>query len=253
MKSIRRTSIAALVLLVGTLVAEAKPNGPNSMRYSVDTVLVSTGVDEDAAGRVQISQHKGAAADQYRVRISVTGLDARTGYTVLAQLGEDPNFVVVTNFTTNPRGSARIVYVSGKNGNSKRALPEAVAPVLNVRALAVANTNGEIVLSVDLHKSESMKFELASIFENTGTDMLAIGCVALAYQNGSIQFRLFAGASSSQLTFCVNGTPVETYSTDLSGRINVGLFPSGAPSPLEFRTLSLRNGDDAVVLQSEVR
>jgi hypothetical protein len=215
--------------------------------------MTPTGVDADANGRVQAFLRKAGSSDHYRLRISTAGLDPRTSYTVLAQLGDDPNFVAVANFTTTGRGSGRVIYVSGKNGNSKRALPEALAPVLAVRALAVANTNGEIVLTVDLHKAESMRFELASIFENTGNDMLAIGCVAVAYQNGDVQFRMFAGGSDTQFSFYVNGNKVETYNADSTGRISVGVFPPAAPSPLDFRNLSLRNSADTVVLQSDIR
>jgi hypothetical protein len=64
---------------------------------------------------------------------------------------------------------------------------------------------------------------------------------------------MFAGASDTQLTFVVNGNKVETYNADMTGRISVGALPSGAPSPLDFQNLSLRNSADVTVLQKEVR
>ena len=58
-----------------------------------------------------------------------------------------------------------------------------------MRAIAIADSNGNVVLSTDLHHAESMQFELTSIFDNTGNDAAAIGCVAVACQGGGVQFR----------------------------------------------------------------
>ena len=98
-----------------------------------------------------------------------------------------------------------------------------------------------------------MQFELTTVFQNSGTDAVAIGCLAVACQGGGVQFRLLAAGDSSRFTLCVNGSSVESYDADAAGRISVGVFPNGAPSPLDFRDLCVRNNADAVVLQSEVR
>ena len=97
-----------------------------------------------------------------------------------------------------------------------------------------------------------MQFELTSVFNNTGADYAAVGCLAVAVQSGHLQFRLFATGQSSQFTFDVNDSPVGTYAADETGRINVGAFPSTAPSPLAFRKLSVRNSEDTIVLESTV-
>jgi len=256
MKEIRTRTLKTLVVLfAGALIAQGNPNGPTSIRYTVESALTPTGADADATGRVQAFSKKVGSSDQHRLRINAAGLDPKSTYTVLAQIGSDPNFVVVTNFTTSSRGSGRVVYVASPRarGVSRRALPEMLNPISTVCAIAIANSNGDVVLSTDLHQAESMKFELTSVFENTGQDAAAIGCVAVACQGGGVQFRLFAAGQSSQLTFCVNGAPIETYQTDLTGRISVGALPGSAPSPLDFRVLSLRNSADETVLQSEVR
>jgi hypothetical protein len=255
-RNIRTKTLEILAAFyVSVLLAQANPPA-NSIRYAVDTMLNASGVDAGASGRVQANLKQVGASEHQRLRIQVANLDPETTYTVLAAIGDELNPVVITNFITTARGSARIVYVSGtRPGRSsvKGALSEIVSSVSSIRSISIANTNGEIVLSADLHTAESMTFQLSSVLENAGSDMAAIGCVAVAYQGGGVQFRLFAAGETSQLTFCVNDQPVQTYSTDSAGGIRVGVFPANAPSPLNFRHLSIRNAAGETVLQSAVR
>jgi hypothetical protein len=235
----------------GGLVASAAPAGPNTLRYSASTEFLASGVDDNAKGQVQVSVRERGTSDQTRFRLSVAKLDPKTSYTLLALIGDDTNYVAITNFTTGSAGRARLVY--SKKGHGAHQLPEMLSELADVSAVAVANTNGEIVLSADLHGSESMKFALTSVLANSGTDPFALGCLAVAWQGGAVQFRMFAIGQSSEFTFCVNGTPVQTYPADATGYIGVGMFPITAPAPLKFREVSLRNAADQVVLQSDVR
>lgn len=251
-----RTLGTLAVMLAGAVIAQASPNGPTSVRYTVESAMTSTGVDAEASGQVQAYSKRVGSSDHHRLRVNATGLAPKTSYTLLAQTGSDPNFVAVANFKTGSRGAGRVVYLNSSvrsGAASRRSLPQALNPVSTVRAIAVADSDGHVVLTTDLHQAESMQFEITSVFENTGNDAAAIGCVAVACQGGGVQFRLFAAGDSSQFTFCVNGAPVETYQADVTGHIRVGLFPNSAPSPLDFFNLSLRNSADQVVLQSEVR
>lgn len=255
MENIRRaTSKVFFALFASALVAQASP-GPNTVRYSVNTTMTASGVASTATGRVQAFLKQQGNSDHQRLRVAVRNLDPRTSYTLLAQVGTNPDWVAVTSFRTTGRGAGHVMYFQSRfsRPDGRHALPEALDPLTDVRQLAVANANGEIVLSVNLHESEAMAFELTSVFNNTGSDPKAIGCVAVACQNGSVQFRLFAAGQSSEYIFCVNDAPVETYLADGAGRISVGAFPSAAPSPLLFKKLDMRNGGNAVVLQSDVR
>ena len=233
------------------LATSAVPVGPNTLRYSAATEFVSSGLDEDAKGQVQVSVRELGASKHARLRLTVAKLDPRTSYTLLAIIGDDTNYVVVTHFKTGPSGRARLVY-SRKNHGAHQ-LPELLGELASVSAIAVANTNREVVLSADLHGSESMQFALTSVLANSGADPFALGCLAVAWQGGAVQFRLFATGQSSEFTFCVNGTPVQTYPADATGYIGVGVFPPTAPSPLRFREVSLRNASDQVVLRSDLR
>ena len=252
MKLTRKFVLTVLMALVaGVTIASAAPIRPNTLRYSVATELVSSGLDGDARGQVQISVRERGDAENARLRLTVAKLDPKTSYTVLAQVGDDTNYVVVTNFTTSAAGRARLVYSNRAQGAHQ--LPSLLGELTDVNAIAIANTNGEVVLTADLHQSESLKFELTSVLANSGTDPFALGCLAMAWQGGAVQFRMFATGQSSEFTFCVNGTPVQTYPADATGYIGVGVFPAAAPSPLKFREVSLRNAADQVVLQSELR
>lgn len=265
MKNIRtKTLNTLLVLFAGATLAAAAPGNANKVSYKVDEALVASGVDADAAGRVQAFVKQQGNSDHQRLRVTATHLDPKTPYTLLALIGTNVDYTIVTNFTTSSLGQGKVVYFqnralkqNGHNGRgagvNKHALPAVIDPLTDVRALAIANTNGEVVLSVDLHASLAMEFELASVFNNTGADPDAIGCVAVACQNGAVQFRLFAAGRSSEYIFCVNDAPVANYEADWAGRISVGAFPNSAPSPMFFKKLDVRNGGNAVLLQSDVR
>ncbi|HWN96314.1 MAG TPA: hypothetical protein VNT99_14875 [Methylomirabilota bacterium] len=253
--SIRSSSLTILVaLFVGALSTPANAAGPNTVHYTVDAAMISTGVDADAVGRVQALVKQQGRSDRQRLRVTANHLDPRTTYTLLAQVGASPDWVTVTNFTTSSAGRASVIYVQSAAGSaSRRALPQLLNSVTDVRSVAIATPDGYIVLSANLHEAETMRFELTSVFDNTGSDPFAVGVVAMACQKGLVQFRLFAAAQSSQLVFCVNDNPVATYAADGAGRFSAGVLPNSAPSPLLFKTMSLRNAGEDVVLQSDVR
>lgn len=249
-QTLKTLNVVLVTLFAGAALASAAPAGPNRIHYKVDEVMTASGVDSDATGRVQAFAKKQGNANVQRLRVTAQNLDPQTSYTLVAQVGESEDFVVVTTFTTSASGSGKVIYFQRAN---KDVLPEVIDPLTDVRTLAIVNANSEIVLSIDLHASPSMQFELASVFNNTGSDPDAIGCVAIACQYGSVQFRLFAAGKSSEYSFCVNDAEVATYSAEWGGRISVGALPNGAPSPLLFKKLDLRNVSKEVILESDVR
>ena len=216
--------------------------------------MSSTGVDIDASGRVQAFLKQHGNSNHQRLRVTLRNLDARADYTLLAQIGVSPDWIEAGSLRTTASGAGHVTYARNRlsRPQNRHALPGMIDALTDVRQLAVVDANGYVVLTVNLHESETMEFELASIFKNTGNDVNAIGCVAVACQNGNVQFRLFAAGQSSEYVLCVNDTPVETYRADDAGRITVGAFPNAAPSPLLFKKLDVRAGN-AVVLQSDVR
>lgn len=244
-------------LFAGVFLACAAPSA-NSVLYNVDEDFTATGLDSDARGHVQAIVKQRGASHLQRLRVTLAKLDPGTPYQLLAATGDDTNLLAIADFTTTRAGRAvvmqqrRQVLDKVRRTSKKQALSEVLAPLTEVRTLAVANTNGEIVLTVDLHAAPSLQFELTSVLKSTGADYAAVGCLAVAVQNGYLQFRLFAAGQSEQFTFLVNDSPVGTYVADYTGRISVGAFPSTAPSPLAFRKLGVRNSNDDIVLESTV-
>ena len=238
------------------MLAKAAVTGPNTLRYSVDETFTATGVDPNATGRVLALVKQDGSAGAQRLRVSVAHLDPRTPYTLLAEVGDARTVVEVGGFTTTTLGRGTFTLSQSSSPIRRavrRTLPEGLEPLTGVRTLFVVNTNGENILAVALHASPSMSFALSSVFANTGSDPAAIGCLAAACQNGSVQFRLFAAGQGSQFTFCVNDSPVATYPAGAGGRISIGVLPRSAPSPLLFQKLCVRNAANEVVLQSSVR
>lgn len=244
-------------LFAGAFLACAAPSA-NSVLYLVDEDFTATGLDSDARGQVRALVKQRGVSHLQRLRVTLAKLDPATPYHLLATTGDDTNLMTVAEFTTTPAGRAVIqqqrhaVQDKVRPTAKKRVLAERLAPLTEVRTLAVANTNGEIVLTVDLHAAPSLQFELTSVLKSTGADYAAVGCLAVAVQQGRLQFRLFAAGQGEQFTFLVNDRPVGTYVANYAGRISVGAFPNPAPSPLAFRKLGLRNSDDDLVLESIV-
>jgi hypothetical protein len=202
---------------------------------------------------VQALERNNGRADNQRLRITAKHLDANKTFWLLAQLGDSSDWTVVTSFKSSARGRGRVTYLQTAAANSRRAFPDGIHAVTEARVLAIADETGYVILSVNLHAANTMRFELATVFENAGTDMLALGCLAVACENGGVQFRLLATAQSSQLTFCVNDAPVATYAPDATGLFRAGVLPFSAPSPLLFKKMTLRNASEQVVLQTDVR
>jgi hypothetical protein len=254
--------MAALLALFGfSLGAFAAPVGSTFVSYSVDAPFGSTGSDTNAAGTVRAFVKQHGNSDHQRLAIKLSNLDPRTPYTLLAVVGDAVDPVTVTTFATGPSGNGSISYfqngalkTNGHKGRgagvSKHALPARLAPLADVSYLSIADTNGEVVLSVSLHEAQSMSYEVATTFANTGSDPDAIGCMAMAIQSGFTQFRLFAAGQSSQYSLWVNDSPVANYFADSTGSIAVGSFPAKAPSPMKFREVCVKNLADAIVLKS---
>jgi hypothetical protein len=258
MKNLRTHIIATLAALFSAaLVAQAKPN--HFVRYQVETDFVTTGVDADATGQVQVFLKQQSESEQRRLRVRVSNLDTNATFTLQAIIGSNTPIVIAT-FTTSASGKATLAYVDHtspkppKNARpNKHALPENISDLTDVRTLLVVNANNDVVLSSDLHAIETLNYEVATAFTSTGTDPDAIGIMAAAVQNGTIQFRLFAMGQSSQYTLMVNDQPVANYFADPMGGIAVGQYPPAAPAPMQFRNVSLKNAADVVILESHVR
>lgn len=256
--TIRSIALLALVaVLPGGATVFAAPSA-NSVQYSVSAPLVATGFDPDARGAVQAVVKKKGQVNLQRLRLAVSRLDPSTPYQLLAGFGDDTNLVSVAEFNTTPGGRAVILQLAppaspkARRLPRKKALAEALSPLTEVHTIAVATTNGEVVLFARLHDSPTLSFELNSVLSNTGADTAAIGVLSVAIQEGNLQFRLFAAGQSPELTFCVNTEALATYVTDVAGRISIGALPRRAPSPLAFRNICVRNADDEIVLESTV-
>ena len=229
------------------------------LQYSVRENFVATSIEPDATGALEAIVRQDEKVNFQRLRLMVARLKPRSSYTLRVQPGDGADFVTVTNFATTTSGRGYVLYLENRVANgrglaraTKRPLPKAINPLTHARAIAIANAQGEFVLTASLHESPSMNFEMATVLENTGNDLQAVGCLAVACQNGGVQFRLFATGQTSEFTLYVNESPVAVYPADDTGRINVGVFPSPVPSPVTFEKLSLRNAAGAVVLESIV-
>ena len=262
MKNIRLKLFTTLVALVGMAFA-SHAQSDVTIRYRSDASFAAVGSDADATGSVQAFAKRVDDNDVQRLRVRVAGLDAGARYTLNATL-DDGSSVAMTTFTTDESGGAVIIYLQNngvtqssqalRRARAKRlSLPMNVPNVVSIGSISVVSGSGETVLSADLHASETLNYQVTSVFANTGVDGDAMGCVAFAIEEGTTQFRLFAlGQPNSAYTLSVNGQDVTIYYSDYTGRIAVGVVPN-AGSLLGYHTLALKNSDGVAVLETTVR
>lgn len=246
---------ALLTAMVLTSTAYAKPpvtrRGHPVSHYQTRNNLGATVVEPTAAGtlRLQSNVQGNSAKESFRLR--VTGLTATNTYQLLAVTGEDTNSIPVSQFTTDKRGSATVSYLKRNNGNGKNnSLPTELNPLINVRAVGVANSSNETVLVTWINTSTAYQYLVKRNLSATDTNSTAAGSIRLIANAAQTKFKLLVGGLSATNEFhlALNGNVVQTASSDEDGRLAIDGWPTNAPAVLDLRSLSLLDGSSNVVL-----
>jgi hypothetical protein len=165
-------------------------------------------------------------------------------YQLVAFIGDDINPTSVAEFTTDHRGSYKVSYVkNSKNivSGSRRALPNVLNPLCNVRELNIVNGSAETVLrSFPTNPDRPHYLAKTSMF-NTGIIHAAGGELQISATSRSTRFRLKAigMTPSASYLLTINGTIVQTSVADSNGKFSIAVLPEGTPNGLDIQTVSL--------------
>ena len=243
-----RTTLLALCFVMATPALAAPPaggKGTDILHLTVRDALQGTGVDADAAGGVALMLRQQGNADIQKLRLDVSGLAPDATYHLLALLRGAVDPVEVLMFDTDMDGAASLKLMRG-------SLPDALDPLVDVLALEIRDGADQTVLQTDLGDPDLLQYLVKRALDNDGSDGDAAGWLFLKGSVGKTQLRLSAVNldPSADYTLVIDGTPLQTFSTDDSGRLKIEGLPGGAPDALDIELVELRNAGDESVLST---
>ena len=244
-----------LVLAVLCLppVALAASSAPTTVGFSFNSVMTNNGVIPAASGNVTGSLNRHGNATQ-TMTINLTKLTPRTTYSLVAYLGSDTNATSVTNFTTNAKGACTLRYTAIYRAYwpVQSKLPVALNSLCGIRAMAVVNTDSQVVLLADLVGPTSLNYFINSPMTNTGLKPLAVGLIQISASTRSTSFLLTASGLNSNTVYqlIINSSVAQTNTTDRTGKLKLKALPVGAPDVLDIFMFALSDTNGAVVLTS---
>lgn len=250
---------ALLAAIVLTSTADANPpltrRGHAVSHYQTRNNLEATVVEPVAAGTLRLQSNVQGKSAKESFRLRVTGLTATNTYQLLAITGEDTNSVPVGTFTTDKNGKATVSYTKRGNGNgNKNRLPTELDPLINLRAVGVANSSDETVLVTWINTSTSYQYLVKRNLTASDTNGTAAGSISLIANAARTKFKLLAGglSATSEYHLALNGNVVQAASSDEDGRLTIDGWPTNAPAVLDLRSLSLVDGSSNIVLTTSL-
>lgn len=248
------TCIGALSL--GFLLhAQSHRHGTDILHFFVRVGMSNEGVVTNATGKVEADQNQQGHANNQRLILTLNHLEASTSYELLATLGDDTNATTVGSFATDDKGRATLNYRKtgsghgGGLGHGKQALPDALNPVSNIREIAVAETNGgPIVLSADLTAPDKLQYLIKRDLSTNNIDAV----LRIKATTSQTQFQLTALglAASADYLLALNGTLVQTNSSDMKGRLTISSLLQNPAEILDLHSVALWDSSSNVVVQT---
>lgn len=226
-----------------------------ALSYNLKTVMVGTGLDNNARGNAFFMLIRNEDGDSQRLRIQVAGLARNTTYQLRALLGDDAGTTAIADFTTDRRGMHVIVYSKNRQGRAPRGmrlLTAALDPICNVRELEIVNGDGQAVLRAFPPVASRRAYLVSRRLQNSGLIFSAAGTLAIKATPGTAKFRFLASGlnpSTAYILFANEGAG-QTITSDSAGRLSLGDLPQGFSNPLDIRTLSLSDTNGNLVLST---
>lgn len=248
---------AAIAVFAAVILVNAAPHrhGTDILHFFARTAFLNEGVVTNSSGSVDLNQNKQGNANIQRATIQLRNLDVSTTYDLLVLTGDDTNYTTVSQFSTDSDGKASLNY--RKNGSShggglghgKSLLPAAMDPLSNIRGLAVAVTNGgPLVLTADLTDPDKLQY---LIKRDLSTNEIG-ATLRIKATSSQSQFRLMAVglAPSADYLLALNGSIVQTNSTDSKGRLAISSLMQDPGAILDVHGVALLDNSTNVVLQT---
>jgi hypothetical protein len=255
LKAVHLLAFSAALSIGFLLHAQSHRHGTDILHFFVRADMSNEGVLTNATGRVEADQNQQGHANNQRLIVLLNHLAATTSYELLATIGDDTNLTAVTEFTSDDHGRVVLNYRrmgsghGGGLGHGKLALPDVLNPVSHIRELAVAETNGgPIVLSADLTTPDKLQYLIKRDLSTNSVD----ATLRIKATISQTQFRLtaFGLAPSADYLLALNGTVVQTNSTDMKGRLAINSLLQNPAEILDVHAVALWDGSSNVVVQT---
>jgi len=234
-----RHLVNGLVFSGALVLAQGAIGSPviNSFTYAFQATMTNSGVNPNARGTVQGNLNRRGTVDNQHLTISVAKLDANTTYHFAAFL-DDSVVPVATDFVTDGRGGAFILYVKNQGAHP---LPDALDPISNIREVDIVNTNGDTVLETDLTDPKTFSYSVRRAMDNTGFEAGAGGVLQLRGSPRSTAASVTATGLTPLTSYqlLVDGVGVTTKTSDRRGGLTVTGPRTGLELVLDIRTVAL--------------
>jgi len=251
-------ALAVLGLGQGALAnpGDQGPNGTTILHFTFNSVMTNSSVDPEAKGTIAGNLNHQGNANYRMLKIALTKLTPNSTYQLAALLGDDTNTTRVAEFTTTKKGAYAVTYVKrGWSGTGGIPFPDVLNQFCNVRELSIINANRQTVLRADLTDPDKLHYTVNCFMANPGFIPKAVGSLRIDSTKNSVksntQFRLTASGLTAQTDFqlAINGTPVQTNTSDRVGRLTLTALPVGSKDVLAIHLLTLtdRSGSNVVL------
>jgi hypothetical protein len=257
----RGKTLKVLGLVIGLAVAVmfspndmvAAPGGTGIVQFISETDMTNTGVNPDASGKINVTASQGNDNNHQQLNISLANLDPNTTYQLIAFIGDDTNAMSIAGFTTDQNGTFTVSYMEksrGKPGPHMEQLPNALDPMCIVRELDIVNGSADTVLRGVLASPDQWHYLVTRSMNNTGFLPAAVGDLLILGGPRSTLFWLRASGLTprTQYSLTINGSVVQTSTSDKKGKLNLTKLPPGSPDVLDIHMLALTDGSGSNIV-----
>jgi hypothetical protein len=249
-----RIGLALVAAATGFATATAAPNtgGTDILHFFDHVTFTNNGVITNATGRLDARQNEQGHANNETLEISVRNLHTNTPYSLLVSAVDNTNLTSVTDFITDSRGQANLLFRKLGNGKAvgkgKLSLPAALDPVSTVRTVAIVNGNTQAVLTADLTAPDRLQYLIKRDLSTTSV----AASLRIQATVAQTQFRLRASGlpATNDFLLVLNGGIVQTNATDARGRLDIRSLLAVPTDILDLRTVELWNTSSNVVVST---
>ena len=239
-----RKTLAVVTIAAALLTAQhvfAKKGGTSIVHFMVRAAMTGSG-----SGSVEAKRNQQGGADNQRLTIRVSGLEADTTYQLLA----DGSLAV--EFLTDSTGGKELKYVKKNHGKASpggELLPAQLDPISDIRHLEVSVAGTQTVLSAELNSGQYL---IKRTMHNDGVDADAAAALRIKSNGTTDQLRIRASGldASADYLLEINGAIAATYTADSKGQLSINAWPNGAPAALDVTGIAILNGGTNSVLSA---
>jgi hypothetical protein len=246
------TIVVAAVTLAANSFGTLHKRGTDILHYFVRKAMSNTGLESSATAIINARQNKQGNANNQNLDITVKGLDTSTSYVLLALLDGDTNLTWITDFSTDTKGHASLIFRHLGNGKSvgrgKLPLPDTLDPVSLVRGLEICNSSTQAVLTADMTAPDKLQY---LIKRDLSTNEV-VASLQIKANLRQTQFKLQASGLGpvNDYLLVLNGGQPQTYTTDAKGRLLIK-SPMEVPTDiLDLRSVALWDSASNSVLNA---